>query len=141
MKRLCLVIALLVPYTLTGCGGGDGLPREQVSGLVTLAGEPLESGLIQFEPTDPSIPTLTGGEITEGRYLVPRVEGPVPGTYRVIITSNPKEAELDPEEGELPGMVPIAKTPGLPARYNSQTELKAEVTAGGPNTFDFSLEP
>lgn len=141
MKRLRLLIVLPVLLPLTGCGGGDELPRERVSGTVTLGGEPLESGLIQFEPTSPDVPTMTGAEIQNGQYAVPRAEGPVPGSYRVIITSNPKEAELDPEEGEMPGMVPMPKTAGIPARYNAQTELTAEVTAGGPNTFDFSLEP
>ena len=124
-----------------GCGSGDGLPRESVSGNVTLDGQPLESGLIQFEPTSPDVPTMTGGEIEDGYYSIPRAGGPVPGSYKVLITSSPKEAELDPEEGEMPGMVPMPKdVDSIPSQYNAQSTLTAEVKAGESNTFDFALE-
>ncbi len=141
MTQFRLLIALSMLPAAVGCSGGDGLPRESLSGTVTLDGQPLESGLIQFEPTKPDIPTMTGGEIKNGSYSVPRSEGAVPGPYRVLITSNPKEAEIDPDEGEMPGMVPMPKAAGIPSKYNAQSTLTAEVEAGGNNVFDFDLEP
>src|SRR4051794_10320669 len=48
---------------LGGCGGTDGLPRQAVSGTVTVDGKPLKAGLITFMPSGPDIPTQGGATV------------------------------------------------------------------------------
>ena len=124
---------------ISGCGSGDGLPREPVQGTVTLAGEPLESGMISFDPGSADLPTTAGAVIADGRYEVPRQEGLVPGTYRVMIYSQGAETPLP--EDHVPGAPMPLPQDLIPPRYNAQTELSVEVKSGGPNEFDFPLEP
>src|SRR4051812_8281041 len=87
-SKLVLWCMLVAP--LGGCIGGDGLPRQEVSGKVTFDGQPLADGSIQFQP-DPTIPTpaVPGGAVIEaGAYRISRQEGLVPGSYKVMIFSH-----------------------------------------------------
>jgi hypothetical protein len=56
---------------------------------------------------------------------------------------NPRP-EPPPAENVMPGEEPrTARPPStgrIPLRYNLETELTAEVKAGGPNTFTFALD-
>jgi hypothetical protein len=123
-----------------GCGGSaDDLPRQAVSGTVTLDGKPLELGVIQFRPASAQEPLPAGAEIKDGMFSIPRVEGPTPGNYRVFINSSgPKKALTAAEtSGEkLPGIQPDL----IPAKYNSNSTLTAKVEADKPNTFEFALK-
>jgi hypothetical protein len=133
----------LVSVVLAGCGSpGDNLPREPVSGTVTLDGKPLERGTISFQP-DSALPTAAAVPITAGSYSMARAEGLVPGTYRVLISSTPPAVvTIDPTTGMPPP--PGKPTPPpkelLPAKYNASSTLSAEVKAGAANRFDFALE-
>ena len=71
-----------------GCGGGDSLPRERLSGTVTLDGKPVEKGTIRFMPTDQgNASTSTETIITSGTYEVPASTGLLPGPYQVSISA------------------------------------------------------
>ena len=124
-----------------GCGSGDELPRESISGTVTLEGKPLASGFITFSPTAGQ-PTQSGGVIADGAFSVPRDQGPVPGPYSISIKAGATEAKLSPDEEAtgMPGHVPPQPIDPIPARYNSKTTLSAEVEEGGDNHFSFALE-
>ncbi|QDV38861.1 hypothetical protein [Tautonia plasticadhaerens] len=129
-----LIVSMLV---LAGCSGGDELPREAVSGEVTLGGEPLSEGMIQFEPSGGQA-TGGGAVIRDGSYEIPGDTGLVPGSYRVSISSSSGGSA---DTSAAPGAPGAMMQERIPARYNAQSELVAEVTEGGDNTFDFPLEP
>jgi hypothetical protein len=141
---------LVMSAGLIGCsGGGDDLPRQPVSGTVTLGGQPLAQGRIQFEPASPEAKAPAGGEIKDGAFSISRDQGPTPGDYRVMITSSaartPEGVDTSPGAEPPPGskakMPRIGPSPELiPKQYNSKTKLTAKVEAGKPNTFDFPLE-
>jgi len=140
-----LVALALLSMAAHGCNGGDKLPREPVSGKVVFNGQPLKSGLIQFQPSTAQEGIAAGGMIVDGQYKVEREGGPVPGKYAVMIFAkgeNPQEPP--PAENEMPGDRPPAKrstgTGLIPLRYNMETKLSAVVKAGEPNIFDFTLE-
>jgi len=59
------MLALLVPLAV-GCGKGKG----KVSGTVTLDGQPLPAGTINFLP---SKGTGAGGSIEDGKYSIDNV--------------------------------------------------------------------
>lgn len=133
--------ALLVGFS--GCGGGgDGLPRQAVSGNVTFDGQPLASGTINFEPVDLNTGQPATGTIEDGAYEIDRDAGPTPGSYVVRITSARQEAPLSAAEAMEQGAVPageeVVEEPIAP-KYNAQSGLKADVTEGGENTFSFQV--
>jgi hypothetical protein len=129
----------LAAALLSGCGGDrDELPRQAVSGKVTLDGKPLDASRITFQPETGAEGTPAGGEIHGGQYSISRSDGPTPGTYVVRITSV-GEATL-PDKNALPGDPPLVKKEPIPPRYNVKTTLSSTVTKEGPNTFDFDLK-
>jgi hypothetical protein len=137
---LCAVLAI-AGASFSGCGGGgDNLPREPVSGKVTLDGAPLASGDITFMPIDAaSTSTAVAAKVLNGAYEVRRSDGPVPGPYRVTISSVEEQAPADAAKAKPgDGDAPIMKE-RVPAAYNAKTTLKADVEKGGKNEFDFPL--
>jgi hypothetical protein len=140
---------LVVSAGFLGCGGGgDDLPRQPISGKVTLAGQPLAQGRIQFEPASPEAKVPVGGEIKDGAFSIPRDQGPTPGDYKVMITSSGVVAPAagpppgaEPPKGSKTQMPKIGPLPELiPKKYNSATTLTAKVESGKANSFDFPLE-
>jgi hypothetical protein len=130
---------LVLGFASSGCSeSADNLPREAVQGKVTIDGEPLAKGAIRFRTSSPGMATAmeVGGLIHDGEYSISRNQGPVPGTYRVIIT---EDIEPPPSTGEAPG--PRAKlTPSkIPANYNARNPLTAEVKKDQSKSIDFAL--
>jgi len=125
---LCLLIIGFV-----GCSGGtDGPETVNVSGKVTLNGEPLPSGEIIFRAEDGS--RSDAGSISNGSYSFDCTLG----AKRVEITSlQPKAgAATQPlETGESGGEVEQV----IPEKYNGKSELTADVSDSS-TTFDFPLE-
>jgi hypothetical protein len=130
---------LALSVLVTGCGGtSDELPRQAISGTVTLDGKPLELGIIQFRPASSSEPVPAGAEIKDGTFSIPRDQGPTPGNYRVVINSSGprKEATQAEASGEK---VPKTLPDLIPIQYNVKSTLTAKVEADKTNTFDFPL--
>ncbi|SIO20948.1 hypothetical protein SAMN05444166_3008 [Singulisphaera sp. GP187] len=135
-RRLSTGIVVLAWFG--GCGGaGDDLPRQEISGSVILQGTPLSEGMIQFRP-ETNQGTFVSAAIRDGKYAIPRHEGPVAGGYRVIITSPPKSTAAASESG--PGKAPPSPPDLIPKKYNASSTLNAEVKVGQPNSFDFDLK-
>ncbi len=129
-----LFCLLTMVATLIGCGRAEGPKTAVVSGKVTLNGTPLESGQINFVPSD-GVGTPSGAKITDGAY---RADVPL-GTKRVEIRAPKVVGQKDAYEGD-PASPKIDLIEELiPPRYNAQSELKATV-ATGSNVQDFSLE-
>lgn len=124
--------------SLVGCGH-DPNARQGVKGTVTFQGAPLDQGRIQFVPATTG-PTEAGATIENGLYTVPPDPGLVPGSYKVSIFSYDKTG-AKVQSTDLPG------DPGatqfrerIPAKYNTATELTAEIKADGKNVADFKLQ-
>ncbi len=87
---------------LSGCGGGDSLGRQAISGAVKLNGTPVQQGSISFEPAAQGT-TSSGALIKDGKYSIPRDQGLPVGKYRVVINATaPGSGEGLPADG-LPG--------------------------------------
>ena len=128
-RQLSVVLAALL---CLGCGRSNG--RVEVSGAVTLDGSALESGVISFLSPEKKLPAADAA-IHAGQYEISAERGLLPGKYLVAIdAADPGQAAARPDH---PAMnIPISK---IPLRYNGETELSAEVSAGGINQFDFAL--
>lgn len=110
-----------------GCSG-DGMLT--ITGSVTYDGQPLADGAISFHPLDAKI-APQGGLIAAGRFRV-RTR---PGRYRVEIrATRPQAGAVELTPGATP------REQYIPARYNDESTLEAEVTPQGANTFTFDLQ-
>lgn len=133
---VCGYLACLI---LPGCGGGPDLPPvAEVSGVVTLDGNPLPRGTIQFVPdkskgTEGA--TAVGTIGPDGRYTLKTagVEGAIVGFHKVGV----RALQEEPEDETAPPPPPL-----IPPRYfNPDTSgLTAEVKADQDNVIDFPLK-
>ena len=122
MPQLMLLIVLVA-----GCSKGK--PIGDVRGKVTLNGEPLAQGAVQFVPVNGDTPT-TGGLIRDGAF---QVEVPV-AKQRVKISSNTVDKEKTPPNATADQIV----MKSLPAKYNSQSDITLDVVAGA-NEVEYKL--
>lgn len=135
---LCFVVSLL---TTSGCGGSPGRATgEAVEGTVTLDGNPLDQGRIQFKPEDPKA-LFAYADIVAGKYSISQALGPQAGKYRVEINSpegGPIVPSTDPAKAMEQASAPPPKE-RIPARYNATSELTADIKSGSPNANNFDL--
>lgn len=130
MKFVFCALVLASLFALAGCS-----PPPQISGTVTLDGQPLPEGYIAFVPdgTGPHASgTGSGANIVNGSYLLRAPQG----KYLVEITAS-KLLPLPPGQKGMDGATEEVRQ-YLPDRYNSKTELKQEITATAK--IDFELK-
>jgi hypothetical protein len=124
LARVCCLAAALA---LAGCGR-SGPRTYPVSGTVTFNGSPLPDGSIVFMPVDSHV-AADAGTIHDGRFTFEAKEG----KKRVEIRAVREVGEVIKEMGVR------ARQSYVPARYNSETTLSAEVVPKGKNEFTFDL--
>lgn len=130
VARAALALLLCCLTAIAGCGPG-GPPTVPVSGSVTFKGEPVATGEIAFRSVDGAAATWAGPIAA--------------GTYAIRSTIGPKRVEIIAVRPK-PGAKPRASGEGVinemyvPARYNLDSTLAAEVTAADPNEFNFTLD-
>jgi hypothetical protein len=132
MQRL-LFSALLVVFVV-GCGNRM---ESQVSGIVTLDGETIGPGVVNFSPIDGKSNPAIGTILPDGSYSLKtnRTDGLLAGRYRVAVTVFQQSPESQAGERSM------APTKLLtPERYNSAdtSALEFEVKPGN-NTIDIAL--
>jgi hypothetical protein len=131
----------LLALACGGCGSsGSPVPLGQVSGLVTLDGQPFAGALVQFNPeaapvtTDKKAPGGGGSSAisdAEGKYILRfdnEHEGAVLGSHTVTVA---EIQEPDPNDGP-------PKPLRIPLVYSLSSPFKFEVKDGS-NTFNLEL--
>ena len=137
MPTLVVGMFVVLPSAFVGCGRTSD--RQALEGAVTLDGAPLAEGSITFRPMPGASGPTAGGRITEGKFSVSPRQGTFVGAFRVEIIATRKTGRkiIDTMWGEEHEVEQTEQF--LPARYNRQSELTAEVTEAGPNRFEFDL--
>jgi hypothetical protein len=135
MRSLLLLPILLL---LAGCqpDGYAELGLVAVAGKVTLDGQPLANANVIFESADKR--TSSGVTDSAGSYSLKydsETPGVTPGPKTVRITTANVGAEGG---GAAEGAAPTGQE-RIPAKYNRQSELKADVSASN-KTFNFDLK-
>jgi len=132
MRRFCC-LGLVLPLFLIvpGCQKNSGPNLATVTGVVTVDGNPLPSGQIVFHDPQGQIGS-SAGQILQGRYTTTCP----PIVMRVEITDY-RDVEGKFDESNPGAKVPLREQ-YLPARYNEQSELTADVKEGR-NQLDFPL--
>ncbi len=122
LRRLA-VAGLFAVFVLSGCQ--DGRPNKgKVKGTVTLDGRPLEKGSVLFISTDNTTPSSSAeirngtfaGEVYVGQMNVQVLSPQVVGKRKVYDTPDSPEADVLEER--------------IPAKYNTETVLTADVKPG-----------
>lgn len=126
-SSFCLSAAIALTASVVGCGA-DGPPMYDVSGSVSLDGQPLRDGDIVFEPLDQQY-GADAGKVIDGKFAF-KAKG---GKNRVAIRAakfvpNPRNPDGEPDSVSL-----------VPTKYNDETVLEAEVAADGANQYQFDL--
>ncbi len=127
---ICMGVALLV-----GCGGSGRLP---IIGTVSVDGEAVADGYIEFRPLSGTASPTAGSPIVAGKYEISGDKGLLPGRFRVEIRAMQPVAK--PVLDHLTGKPRQGYEQFLPARYNHQSELVAQVDAEQTrHDFDLSV--
>ncbi len=136
MRAICVgCLGAVLGLALAGIAG-CGSPGAAVSGTVTLDGKPVEDGTISFVPLGTSAATPAAGKVQGGSYAIPAKEGLRSGNHRVEVRWNRKTGRkvFVPPAPEIEEV-----REAIPPRYNSQSELKADLKPDD-NKFDFELK-
>ena len=128
-------LLLILTTAAVGCGGppSDQPSLVAVTGSATLDDAPLVGASVSFSPVD-GTRGASGQTDEEGKFILSYAGyGGCPiGTCKVEFSTR---REIQDEYGGTVGMEPET----IPDRYNTTTELTADVTADGENNFSFEL--
>lgn len=119
-----------------GCGGTGG--RQAIEGAVTFDGKPLEKGQITFVPQTGTAGPTAGAEINGGKFAILPAGGPFAGKFRVEITASRPGSQKVTDR--FTGKLVDAYEQYIPKRYNTESQLDADVKAGAANRFEFALK-
>jgi hypothetical protein len=130
--------AIIVAISLCGALGCSGDNRSEVSGTVTLNGQPVTEGAINFIPIDGNRGAGAGASITNGKYHVPRSAGVAPGKNRVELRAfRPTGRKVQDPTGK-PGVLTDERVMAFPPEFNDRSTLVREVRSGS-DTIDFDI--
>ncbi|MDO4587291.1 MAG: hypothetical protein Q4C95_08345 [Planctomycetia bacterium] len=138
MNRYFLIIALSL--ICLGCGSGNKMVK--VNGTITLNGEPIPKGTIQFIPVDGNT-SEGGGLIEDGKYTV-NVE-PGEKIVRVrgkkIVGQKETSAFTDPDTGVSSNTVTIDIEEQITSDdiHWTNSKLKVNVEKGSKEPIDITL--
>jgi hypothetical protein len=132
LSAMCPIVAALATYL--GCSSD----QTTIEGAVSFDGQAVERGSITFEPVSGTGPSA-GGTIENGRYKID-ANGVTPGEMIVRISAvRPTGKKIEAGPPERSGTLVDEVRPYIPAAYNEQSTLKAQVKAGKV-TQDFALK-
>lgn len=124
-RRQIACFVVLFGMTLIGCGSGDDTPPlGDVTGTITLDGQPLEGVIVVFKPDVGRAATGTTG---------------ADGKYTLEFSYGLSGCKVGPCSVYLEWPLGYAKAKALSPRYTTKSELKADVKEGD-NTLDFALQ-
>lgn len=141
-------LPLLLLVAVLGCGSGN--PKTiKTTGVVTYNGKPVEGAMVSFGSTEGK--RSAGGQTdANGRFTLTTFaqdDGAVPGQYTVAVSKSEITGGMteDEEHAAVQAQKPVSQPKSvdkLPAKYKSgnTSGLKAAVTEGGENHFEFDLK-
>lgn len=138
MTRHCFLILAGFCALAIGCGGTEGPEVADVSGYVTMDGEPLAGAQIQFVPQNVEEGRPSWGRTDEEGYYVldysSAKSGAVVGEHIVRINTGG-----DTEEDEYGNVTSGPRRETVPAKYNVNSTLTRTVDRG-TNEINFELD-
>ncbi len=122
-----LVLSAVVGMSLiaAGCGGSRPSTSSSVYGVVTLDGESLPEGTVNF--ASPMTGNAAIATVSEGKFVV--TGGMVPGDYKIVVTPpTPTPDNPTPKESKIPEKYRNPETTDLTGKITSgRNEVKLEL--------------
>lgn len=148
IRHLCLYSAALACLWMTGCGGVhtdySELDLREISGTVTLDGDPVEGAVVVFQAEDKSF--SSGVTDDSGYYELmfnSEQSGVLDGPKIVRIGTSLGAEDVEADEAGTDGGdgEATADSSGerVPACYNGESQLRVTVTES--TTMNFDLKP
>jgi hypothetical protein len=132
LKRTAGCIALFTIALLGMLVGCSSNTSAEVTGSITVDGQPAEKGSISFIPVDGKT-TTEGGVIENGKYTAKSAIGAMKVQIRVPKVTGKKQLYDDKKAEFVP-----TYSETLPRKYNTDTELRLDVKPG-KNEKDWEL--
>ena len=127
------VAAVLAFILMAGCNSApEGPALYPVTGTVTFDGTPVTDGRIQFRKTDGDQQAFSG-EIKDGKYSLEAQAG----SMKVEIVASRPTGKFDTSNPDEPPQ-PVGEM-YIPAKYNAESSLTADVKADAENVIPFDL--
>ena len=136
-RHLFSVILLLARNSILASGCSKSSSRLGIEGEVTFDGAPLPSGKINFMPLPGTSSPTAGATITNGEFKVNSAKGVRPGPFRVEIKAVRPTGKKSTDD--LTGETVDQQAQYIPAKYNENSELVAEIKANENNRLKFTL--
>ncbi len=146
VATLSALLLLAIVFT-TGCA-----PKEKrciLSGSVTLSGEPLPSGILQFTANNPDPKKSVVGataDIVDGKYVLQEGYALLPGDYTVSVVANllrnKKTGELVDPNDLKDGLVDpgsVVSEDIIPPEYGVDSEQTVTVGEDKTMTYDVAI--
>jgi hypothetical protein len=138
LKQAALVSICVAIATCAGCGK-KGPKRAAVSGQVSLDGQPITEGIIQFLPVEGTVGPEAGGIIENGHYDIPRQRGPVVGKNRIELRASKKTGRKIQDPTGRTGILTDESKEAFPPTVNTNSTLVREIK-DEPNKLDFDIK-
>lgn len=136
--RIHRAASLCVLCLVLGCGGVDeSAGRASVQGSVTLDGEPVRGGTLNFMGRGDGQRNASV-RVEDGRYEIPKERGPNLGKYRVEVYWK-KPVGLGDDADELAAEGDVQMEERIPSQFNENSTLEVEIVAG-ENVHNFDLK-
>ncbi len=138
-RQLGLIACSLAVGLIPGCT--PAVKTVPISGVVKFNSKPIEKGLIEFYPIEPTKGGMEGRPIEQGAYTVPPTSGLKDGgKYLVRITASRKTGKKVANimgGGGGPDLDLYEQF--LPAKYHSDSKLEISLADQNKRKFDFDL--
>lgn len=119
-----------------GCGE-PGPKRHPLSGTVSWEGQPVDDGIILFNPSPGTTGPVAAGPIRKGKYALTTANGPVAGRHRVEIRGM-RMPDRQPQVFASPSEAFDPREQYIPAKYNTASTLEVEIDST-TKTLDYKL--
>lgn len=156
LRSTYLTFMLCMGLVLTGCSGGgegasDNPPTYELTGTVSYNGDPVDGASVSFQSSSGDSKVGAAGKTdASGQFTLTTFkpgDGAVAGTHDVVVIKSVVEGEdpsyfdeTSPNYGKTPP--PTTTKYLIPEKYGKfeTSDLKAEVTADGPNEIKLELK-
>lgn len=136
LRWLSIVAICCALPQVFGCGSANPLGRLPVAGEITLHGQPLARGTIEFAPQSPT-GIQSGASILAGKFQIEQLQGLPPGKYTVRVFA-PSDSPADTSAPPGP-LGPSAVKEQIPPEFNTASTQTLEVVSGQPVNYTLAI--
>jgi len=141
MQRIPIILLLPLLLCFSACGDANPQGRVAVRGSITLEGQPISEGSIQFESQPGQQPNvITGGTIQQGTFSLSAADGLIPEQEYIVRI---KSMEVVPGTEVKPTDPMMARSDYrdiVPPKYGKASTLTFTATKKSPNVFDLDMK-